>query len=116
MGYRTDLKIGSLKENRLRRPLGAPSLLRLESTHAIFREETPIASLRINSGINHQDFATDSYGTVVVPEQEFWKGNIAWMNGLVFDDNGLLARLVRFCRELPRRGPPGGEVRTAAQK
>lgn len=52
-------------------------LLRVQSNHAIFRVQTPTATLRINFGINHQDLVTGPDGhTVIVPQLEFWQGDI----------------------------------------
>jgi len=56
---------------------GLPGLLAVQSNHAIFRIVTPTTSLRINIGVNYQDLVISEDGdTVLVPELEFWQGNV----------------------------------------
>lgn len=61
---------------------GLPGLLAVQSNHAIVRVVTPTVSLRINIGVNHQDRVTSDDGaTVLVPELEFWQGDVGLERG-----------------------------------
>ena len=83
---------------------GSAGLFSTRSEHATLRVESPVASVRINVGVNYQDLETASDGTMLVPELEFWQtdlgfdglllsGNVAGLMGdtsrVVLDDEGL---------------------------
>ena len=83
---------------------GSAGLLSTRSEHATLRVETPVASVRINVGVNYQDLEPAADGTILVPELEFWQTDLGFdrlllsdkvaglmgdTSRVVFDDEGL---------------------------
>ena len=76
---------------------GSAGLLSTRSEHATLRVETPVASVRINVGVNYQELETAPDGTMLVPELEFWQTDVTF-DGLLLSNNvaGLMGDTSRF--------------------
>ena len=72
-------------------------LLAMWSKHATFRVETPVASVKINVGVNYQDLETNPDGTVTVPRLEFWQTDLGFHDFTLSDSvAGLLGDTSRW--------------------
>ena len=76
---------------------GSAGVLSTRSEHATLRVETPVATVRINVGVNYQDLETAPDGTMLVPELEFWQTDLGF-DGLLLSDNvaGLMGDTSHF--------------------
>lgn len=69
----------------------------LQSTHAIFKLETPTVSVRLNAGINHQDGGEVDWDGRILPDLEFWQMDVG-MDGLDIENpalSGILGETAR---------------------
>lgn len=64
---------------------GVDGLLKVDSTHAVFRVDGPAITLRINIGTNHQDYLVLPDGKSV-PEVDFWQVNVGVEAGAFSSD------------------------------
>ena len=76
---------------------GSSGLLSTRSEHATLRLETPVATVRVDVGVNYQDLETAHDGTVLVPELEFWQIDLGF-DGLQLSGSvaGLMGDTSRF--------------------
>lgn len=69
----------------------------LQSTHAIFKIETPTVTVRLNAGVNYQGDGQLDWNGSVLPDLEFWQMDIG-MDGLDTENpalSGILGETAR---------------------
>ncbi|CAN0098190.1 unnamed protein product [Ectocarpus fasciculatus] len=69
----------------------------LQSTHAIFKIETPTVTVRLNAGVNYQGDGELNWDGRVLPDVDFWQMDVG-MHGLDIDNpalSGLLGETAR---------------------